>query len=213
MGAQPSDLVSRVHRAIEAFYPAASAESRAALVGWLELVKSWNAKIDLTAARTEDELVDLMLGDALMFATHLAPKVRVCDIGCGAGAPGLGLALARPDIYATLVEPLQKRVSFLRTTLGTVAKEDAAKQRIRVLRERGEDLVKNGARFDVAISRATLPPPEWLALGAKLGREVWVLLARENAPELGGWRVEADLSYRWPLTGAERRALRYLPAG
>lgn len=208
-----SARAKRAKRALDGQLGANVSEDAAKrLLGWLELVTTWNAKIDLTAARTPDELVDLMLGDALVLASHVGPKARFVDVGSGAGAPGLALALARPDLYATLVEPLQKRVSFLRTTLGTVAPEAAAKGRIRVLRERGEYLAKKGARFDVAISRATLAPPAWLDLGVSLAKDVWVLVAREDPPEHAGYRLEKDLQYRWPLTGAPRRALLYVPA-
>jgi 16S rRNA (guanine527-N7)-methyltransferase len=189
-----------------------AAAGRAA--AWLDLVATWNAKVDLTAARGTDELVDLMLADALVLARHVPSGCHVIDVGSGAGGPGLALSLARPDLRVTLVEPLQKRVAFLRTVLGqpTMA---AHSSQVRVMRERGEDTAARGDRFDVAVSRATLAPPEWLELGARLVQtngSVWVLLAREPAPELAGWGAAEELPYQWPLTGAERRAVRYARA-
>ena len=77
---------------------------------WLDLLAEWNARMDLTAARTEDERIDLMLADALALAPRIAEGARVVDVGTGAGAPGLALALLRPDLETTLVEPLTKRV-------------------------------------------------------------------------------------------------------
>jgi hypothetical protein len=41
------------------------------------------------------------------------------------------------------------------------------------------------------------------------GGAVWVLLAREPAIETTEWKIETDERYTWPLTGAERRVLRY----
>jgi hypothetical protein len=61
-------------------------------------------------------------------------------------------------------------------------------------------------RFDVAVSRATLAPAEWLALGSTLADKVWVLLAREEPPP---GSIEEDVKYTWPRTGAQRRAVRY----
>jgi len=176
---------------------------------WLDLIATWNAKVDLTAARHTDELVDLMLADGFVLARHLSPGCRLVDVGSGAGGPGLAISLARPDLTVTLVEPLQKRVAFLRTVLGQPTMADHA-PRVRVVRQRGEDA--RGESFDVAVSRATLAPAAWLALGAELvvaTGAVWVLLAREPAPQMEGWRVTHDESYRWPLTGAERRAVRF----
>lgn len=187
-----------------------SADISANLVAFLDLVRSWNAKIDLTAARSAEELTDLMLADALFLSRHLPEGARVVDVGSGAGAPGLPLAMLRPDLELTLVEPLQKRVAFMRTVIGT--RWPTAVRRPRVERARGEDLVGRGDGFDVAISRATLAPSSWLALGARLASEsVWVLLAREEPPALPGWSLTHDEAYRWPLTHAQRRAVGYGP--
>jgi 16S rRNA (guanine527-N7)-methyltransferase len=185
------------------------AASRAA--GWLDLIATWNAKVDLTAARHVDELVDLMLADAFVLSRHLSPGCHVVDVGSGAGGPGLALVLARSDLTVTLVEPLQKRVAFLRTVLGQPAMAEHA-SKVHVARERGEEAAARGESFDAAVSRATLAPAEWLRLGARLVRStgsVWVLLAREPAPEMEGWRVTHEEAYRWPLTHAERRIVRY----
>jgi len=182
-------------------------DRRALVTGWLDLLATWNARIDLTAARSAEELVDLMLEDALVLSLRIPSGASVVDIGSGAGAPGLALALLRPDVRMHLVEPLNKRVAFMRTVIGTVRAENVVLER-----GRGEELLKRPERFDVAISRATLAPPAWLALGAELVREggsVWVLLAKEAPPEHASLRAQEDVSYAWELTGAERRAVRY----
>jgi 16S rRNA (guanine527-N7)-methyltransferase len=171
----------------------------------LDLVCEWNARTDLTAARSAEELVDLYLGDAVIIARHAAPGERWVDVGSGAGAPAIPLALLVSELELTLVEPRGKRVAFLRSALGAIGRTD-----VRVERARSQELAP--ALFDVAISRATLPPEEWLAEGARLARSaVWVLLARGAAPTLPGWRTDLELAYNWPLTRADRRALRYLP--
>src|SRR5579859_2669444 len=102
----------------------ASAPAFAAVQTWLELLQQWNERTDLTAARSPEELVDLMLADALVLAGRLESGARIVDIGTGAGAPGLALALLRPDLRTTLVESSSKRVSFLRTVLGSVRRTD-----------------------------------------------------------------------------------------
>jgi 16S rRNA (guanine527-N7)-methyltransferase len=209
-----------LEKVIDAIGAGISAEARASLAVWLEGIVEWNARIDLTAARTDDELVDLMVADALVLARHLPQGARFVDVGSGAGAPGLALAIARPDLDATLVEPLDKRVAFLRRSIGSLARNrppDVARAGARlpaVVRGRADALVKQARTFDVALSRATLPPPEWLALGAKLAPagQVWVLLAQGEAPSLPGLRADLDLPYTWPLTGASRRALRFVTA-
>lgn len=179
-------------------------DRRASLLVWLDLIKQWNARIDLTAARSDRELVDLMVADAVILAGKIDHGVRVVDIGSGAGAPGFALALLRPDLKMTLVEPLVKRVSFLRTAIGTVKRADIA-----LVRGKGEDVTDT---FDVAISRATLNPPAWVPLGLKLAPHVWTLLAREEPPVVAGAKIDADHTYAWPLEGAQRRAVRHTRA-
>lgn len=167
---------------------------------FLEILLRWNQRMDLTAARTPDELVDLFIADAVVLAGAAEESQRWVDVGSGAGAPGIGLAVLRPDLDLTLVEPKQKRVAFLRSALGELELGN-----VQVRRTRSSELEADA--FDVACSRATLEPGEWLEEGARLARSVWVLLARGPVPELTGWRALETYDYEWPLTGAPRRAL------
>jgi 16S rRNA (guanine527-N7)-methyltransferase len=181
------------------------------VAAWVLAISEANRRIDLTAARDEAELVDLMVADACVLARVIGPGARVVDVGSGAGAPGLGLALLRPDLRLTLVEPLEKRVTFLRTTIGTLYAGRAREEVPAVVRARGEAVV--GRAFDVAISRATLAPEDWLALGLQLAPEVYVLLAQADPPVHPDGTVTLDERYVWPGTGASRRLLRVHRAG
>ena len=178
------------------------------LTAWLELMVEWNRSLDLTAARSGDELADLMLADAFALAPRLPPGARVVDVGSGAGAPGLPIALLRPDLHVTLVEPLSKRVSFLRTVLASVSRLDVTVTRARV------EALPSGDRWDVALSRATLAPAAWLEAGRALvteGGSVWVLLAKDEPPggAIEGVRLSERVEYTWPRQGHTRHAARY----
>jgi 16S rRNA (guanine527-N7)-methyltransferase len=175
------------------------------LTRYLTLVHTWNARHDLTAARNEDELVDLFIADAAVLAvSEPSTGSSWVDVGSGAGAPGLPLAILRPDLNVTLVEPRTKRVAFLRTVIGTLGLA------VDLRRARSEGLLAQS--FDVAVARATLPPPEWAVEGMRLARtSVWMLLAQAEPPESPGCRTDLDVHYRWPLTGVERRAVRLVP--
>lgn len=181
-----------------------------ALATWLDTLAVWNARMDLTAAKTNDEASELMLTDALVLAGQIPRGSNVVDVGVGAGAPGLGLALARPDLRVTLVEPLQKRISFLRTVIGTLGRVD-----VTLVHGKGESLAP--ADFDVAISRATLEPSEWLNLGLSLvrvGGSVWVLVANEEAVPLDSSKVAPKIetervSYTLPFSNKSRIAVRF----
>lgn len=201
--APPEGFGSRVTQALSSFeLPSVTPAVIAQLCAYCDLAVAWNQRVDLTAARSADELVDLLLADALAIST-VAPAPageRWLDVGSGIGAPGIPLALLSP-MNMSLIEPRTKRVAFLRTAVGSLKRPDIA-----VRRCRSDELA--AASCEVAVSRATLPPPEWLIEGSRLATQsVWLLLAKAGLPELEGRRILADFSYTWPLTGAERRAV------
>ena len=201
--APPEGFAARIERALGSFeLPNVSADVARRLREYCDLVVSWGQRIDLTAARSADELVDLLLADAFAITAARGPSrdEHWFDVGSGVGAPGIPLALLSP-IKMTLIEPRTKRVAFLRTAAGSLSRPD-----IQVRRARSDEFPAESC--DVAVSRATLPPPEWLVEGARLAtRSVWLLLAKAALPELGSLRIIADVSYRWPLTGVDRRAV------
>lgn len=201
----------RIERVLAAFPGAARGDASAIserLARFLDLVVTWNQRIDLTAARSPDELVDLMLADAALIAANSTPSEkgaeRWFDVGSGAGAPGVALAILAPELFMTLVEPRQKRVAFLRTVL-----VELGLGKVTVERRRSSEF--EDRQCDVAVSRATFPPAEWLPEGARLAESsVWVLLAREEPPTWEGLHLDLDLDYAWPLTRVGRRAVRYV---
>jgi 16S rRNA (guanine527-N7)-methyltransferase len=172
---------------------------------YLDLLVTWNKQLDLTAAHDDAGLMELFFADAFVLASVAERDESWLDVGSGAGAPGVALSILRSDLSLTLVEPLQKRVAFLRAVVGTLRQS-----RITVQRSRAERLDK--ADWDAAVSRATFEPSEWLAHGVRLARRaVWVLLARAEPPQLEGWVTGLDVTYQWPRTGVPRRAVKYVP--
>lgn len=101
----------------------------------------------------------------------------VADVGSGAGLPGLVLAIARPDVHFTLVEPMERRVAWLSEQTSALGLEN-----VEVLRARAEE-VDRPVGFDVVTARAvsalrTLLP--WTAPLVRRGGEL-VLLKGKNA--------------------------------
>jgi 16S rRNA (guanine527-N7)-methyltransferase len=80
---------------------------------YLDLLAEWSARVNLTAARTPAERVRTLIAPVLPAAALPAPG-RLVDLGSGSGSPGLVLALLRPDLQVSLLEPRQKRWAFLR---------------------------------------------------------------------------------------------------
>ena len=79
---------------------------------------------------------------------YIAPNASVADVGSGAGLPGLCLAIARPDLKLTLIEPLERRVIWLNEVV-----EDLGLENVTVLRSRAE-LAVGAVEADVVTARA-----------------------------------------------------------
>lgn len=81
---------------------------------------------------------------------ELVPReARLADVGSGAGLPGLCLALARPDLRITLIEPLERRVQWLDEVVA-----DLGLSNVRVLRARAEQAREETGEVDVVTARA-----------------------------------------------------------
>jgi 16S rRNA (guanine527-N7)-methyltransferase len=115
---------------------------------------------------------------------------EVVDVGSGAGLPGIPLALARPDLRVTLVEPMQRRVAFLRHCCS------ALELSVGIVRARGEELPPASA--DVVVARAVAP------LAALLPATVHALRPGGTLLAMKGRSAEAEIATatlqlsRWP---------------
>lgn len=99
----------------------------------------------------------------------------VADIGSGAGLPGLVLAISRPDLDVTLVEPLSRRTTFLVEAVATLELSN-----VEVIRARAEEL--HGLReFSVVTSRAVAPLERLLRWSMPLVRPGGALVAMKGA--------------------------------
>ena len=168
------------------------------LARFRDLVRTWNARLNLTGAKDERGLGEVLFADAAILADEaLTPSgARVVDVGAGAGAPSIPLLLLRSDLRATLIEPQRKRVAFLRTVVGTLDLVD----RCAILERRLDGPPVEGAPFDVALSRATFAPLEWLARASTLSDRAIVMVAADPLPE----GALAERRYELPYSRAPR---------
>ena len=116
---------------------------------YMQLLVEWNEKMNLTAITQEEEVWEKHFYDSIMPFTKMKFET-MCDIGSGAGFPGIPVKIAFPHVKMTLVEPLQKRCRFLnevKTQLGL--------ENLEILNIRAEDLAKEKREcFDVVSARA-----------------------------------------------------------
>ncbi|WP_229807128.1 16S rRNA (guanine(527)-N(7))-methyltransferase RsmG [Actinoplanes lobatus] len=133
--------------------PATAAEvfgERLALAArYTELLATEGVVRGLIGPREAPRLWERHLLNCGVMAQLIAPGATVVDVGSGAGLPGLVLAIARPDLRVTLVEPLARRTAFLTETV-----EDLGLDNVTVLRGRAEEIVDALPGADVVTARA-----------------------------------------------------------
>ena len=151
----------------------------------------------LMGPRERPRIWDRHLLNCAVVAAEVPDGARVCDVGSGAGLPGVVWAIMRPDLQVTLVEPLLRRSAFLTEIAGRLDLRN-----IRVLRARAEQ-VRGGERFDVVTSRAVAPLPRLLDWSMPLVRAGGVLLAMKGAGARDELRSAQAQGSRWRLDTAE----------
>lgn len=124
---------------------------------YLEELKSWNQKFNLTGLKNDREIVIKHFLDSLALAQFydFNQKKSLIDIGTGAGFPGVPLRLCFPEIKLTLVESNQKKVRFLEYLVDNLFKNEA--DRPIIMAERAENLGSQPGwreKFDLSTGRA-----------------------------------------------------------
>jgi 16S rRNA (guanine527-N7)-methyltransferase len=139
------------------------------------LLLEWNRRVNLTAARSPDQ-VKAHLDDALaLLALDWVGVREVVDVGSGGGLPGIPLAIRLPGVRLTLVEVSLRKAAFLEHVAGRLELTN-----VTVLAQRAEDLGHDQRfreKFDRAVSRAAARPAVVLELALPLIRSGGDLLA------------------------------------
>lgn len=74
----------------------------------------WNRKINLTAIRSEKEIVLKHFIDSFSVASYIPENSRLLDVGSGGGFPGIPLKIIKPELETTLIDSVRKKVDFQR---------------------------------------------------------------------------------------------------
>ncbi|HEY0989798.1 MAG TPA: 16S rRNA (guanine(527)-N(7))-methyltransferase RsmG [Kofleriaceae bacterium] len=160
--------------------------SQEKLIDFKSLFMKWNRSINLSGARTEDQ-VELHIVDCLHAIPHLrtlvaasreassAESPSALDVGAGGGMPSVVAAICLPDLQVTALEPVHKKCSFLR-----VAARELALSNFVALAERLEQHQRRD--YGAAMSRATFDLREWLQLGQSYVRPGGLVLGFEAVP-------------------------------
>ncbi|HZE39444.1 MAG TPA: 16S rRNA (guanine(527)-N(7))-methyltransferase RsmG [Stackebrandtia sp.] len=167
----------------------AAAESAAAVFStqlplaerYAELLATEGVRRGLIGPRESDRLWDRHILNCAVIAELIDPSADVLDIGSGAGLPGIPLAIVRPDLWITLVEPMERRTTFLEEAI-----ERLELSNVEVVRSRAEEVRPRG-KADVVTSRALAPLDKlahWCLPLARRGGQVLAIKGASAADEI-----------------------------
>jgi 16S rRNA (guanine527-N7)-methyltransferase len=181
------------------------------LLGYLAELLKWSRKVNLIARDTpERQVIENHFLDSLTLVPLMqGEQAHLLDVGTGAGFPGLVLACVLPQATFTLVEPRQKRVSFLRHVIRTLGLTNTE-----VVADRIEPHIRAWqGRFTHVTSRAVAEPGVFLPLIRELltpKTRVLLMLAHDgplaglDTLDAGRWQILERRRLTLPFSGAPR---------
>ncbi len=197
------NLAEELQLGLEKMGIAVRLETQSKLLDYLALLQKWNKFYNLTAIRDPRQMVSHHLLDSLSVTPYLWSG-RWIDVGCGAGLPGVVLAIAHPELHFTLLDSNSKKISFVQQAIIELGLHNAA-----VLCSRVEKW-HPAQRFDGIISRAYSELGEFLRSTRHLAAEHGRWLAMKGMPEKemadipDGCRVERFIPLQVPGLQAAR---------
>lgn len=184
---------------------------------YMELLLEWNKNINLTAITKEDDIILKHFVDSLTVQRYIEKECNVIDVGTGAGFPGIPLSIINSNIEITLMDALNKRISFLNTVISELKLNN-----VLTVHERAEILGRNDKyreKYDIAVSRAVANLStlvEYMIPFVKVGGlcicmkganfEDELKQSTNAIMELGG-RVKEAYNFKLPKTDYERNIL------
>jgi 16S rRNA (guanine527-N7)-methyltransferase len=174
---------------------------------YAELLCTQGIERGMIGPREADRVWERHLLNSTSLASLIPLNARVIDLGSGAGLPGIPLAISRPDLTVVLLEPMQRRVSFLNDCLELLQLPGVS-----VHHGRAEDGIPTLA--DVVVVRAVAPLAKLLELSLGLlvpGGTLLALKGQRAADELGLARRQATVDAEIltiPAPGQPARVIR-----
>lgn len=184
---------------------------------YMELLREWNEKINLTAITDEEGILVKHFFDSCSIGEFVDNNSKIIDVGTGAGFPGLPLKIVNDTLNLTLVDSLNKRINFLNEV-----KNKLGLKNVETVHGRAEDVgIDNKYReeYDFAVSRAVAELRilvEYLLPLVKVGGKVIAMKGpnideevenAKKAVKLLGGEIERIESFRLGNTDNERTVI------
>jgi 16S rRNA (guanine527-N7)-methyltransferase len=180
------------------------------------LLIEWNEKMNLTAITEETEVYLKHFFDSISAAFYFdfSRELSICDVGAGAGFPSIPLKIAFPNLQVTIVDSLNKRITFLETLARELKLE-----KVNFCHDRAETFGQNPIhreKYDVVTARAVARMSVLSELCLPLVKKGGVFLAMKAASaeeefmigkkaiEILGGKLEETYSFTLPVEDSER---------
>ena len=131
-------------------------------------------ELGLLGPRELDKLWSRHILNSAVVAELVRPGDKVADVGSGAGLPGIPMAIARPDAEFVLIEPMERRSSWMLEVV-----EDLGLKNVRILRSRAEDVTEQD--FDFVTARAVAALDKLLKMCVPLLKPGGALIALKGS--------------------------------
>ena len=181
---------------------------------YMELLREWNERMNLTAITDEEGILVKHFFDSCSISDFVGNNSKIIDVGTGAGFPGLPLKIVNDTLNLTLVDSLNKRIKFLNEV-----KNKLGLKNVETVHGRAEDVGidnKYREKYDFAVSRAVAELRilvEYLLPLVKVGGKVIAMKGpnideevenSKKAVKLLGGEIERIESFRLGNTDNER---------
>lgn len=148
---------------------------------YFQMLVEWNEKMNLTAITDATSVYLKHFYDSITaaFYTDLTGNKTICDVGAGAGFPSIPLKICFPDLSVTIVDSLNKRITFL-----TELSKELELDNVRFVHDRAEDFGQNPKyreQFDIVTARAVARLSVLSELCLPLVKEGGIFLSMKGA--------------------------------
>lgn len=191
-----------------------SEEQSNKLYEFMNLLLEWNKKINLTSITDPEEIIVKHFIDSFTISKYIEKDAKVIDVGTGAGFPGIPLKIIRDDLKITLLDSLNKRISFLDEVINKLKLKNIITTHARA--EEFGRKKENREKYDIATSRAvanTAVLSEYLMpLVIKNGKGIYMkgpdideeIKNGEKAIKVLGGKIEKIEKFTLPETDMKR---------
>ena len=179
-----------------------------------KLLREWNEKFNLTAILDDDGILEKHFIDSIYSIKYIDFKDKsLCDIGSGAGFPGIVIKIVFPNLKITLVDSLNKRINFLNHVIEKLELKDIEAIHYRI--EEYASIKRN--YFDVVTARAVAPINTLLEYAIPVTKENGYFVAMKgkidnevafnNASKLLNANLINTIKFDLPIENSERTLL------